>query len=292
MTDARETFQEKLMRTMLYVPGHRSDWVRKSSKYGADAIVIDFEDSVPDQEVEAAREALAGNVAALREAGQPLIVVRPREVPSGGLVDIEAAHDADVDGVMVPKVNAPMVTVVDRLLDDLGSQLGVIPICETPEGMATTGDVVRAAKRNVGIFGGGGAKNGDPQHSLGFEWTVDGLETLFIRSQTVMHARAAGLSHIIGGAWVDLDDFDGLRRHVRTYKSVGYTGYCVIHPDQVEHVHAVFRPTEEEVRYAREAIAAMQAAEARGLGAVRMGTDMIDYATVRAAERTLALAES
>ena len=56
-------------------------------------------------------------------------------------------------------------------------------------------------------------------------------------------------------------------------------------------MNSVFRPSDEEIQYARSAIDAMQEAESNGLGAVRMGADMIDYATVRAAERTLALAQ-
>jgi citrate lyase subunit beta/citryl-CoA lyase len=280
------------MRTMLYVPGHRSDWVQKAAKYGADAVVIDFEDSVPDGEREAARDALADNAAALREAGQSLIVLRPAQVTRGGLLDIEAATRASVDAVMVPKASVDVIGVVDRTLDEAGSTLGIIPIVESAAAMVSTGEIARRSARNVGIFGGGGAKNGDPQHTLGFDWTVEGLETLYLRSHTVMHARAAGLSHIIGGAWVDLEDFEGLRRHVLSYKTLGYTGYCVIHPNQIPHVHDVFRPSEEELEYARAAIEAMRAAEEAGLGAVRMGADMIDYATVRAAERTLSLADA
>jgi citrate lyase subunit beta/citryl-CoA lyase len=276
---------------MLYVPGNRPEWVKKAAKYGADAVVIDFEDSVPDDEVPAARAALAENAAALREAGQGIIVVRPNQIQRGGLLDVEAAAGASVDLLMVPKSTADVVRVVDRTLDELDSPLAILPILETAEGMVTGHEVGRASARNIGLFGGGGARNGDPQHNLGFDWTVDGQETLFLRSKILLDARAAGHEHIIGGAWVDLDDLDGLRRHVGTFKVLGYTGYCAIHPGQIETIHDVFRPSDDEIAYAREAIAVMRKAEEQGQGAVRMGNDMIDYATVRMAERVLRLAE-
>lgn len=282
---------DRLMRSMLYVPGNRSDWVRKSAKYGADAIVIDFEDSVPDHEVPAAREALAENVAAIREAGQQLIVLRPNAIQRGGLADVEAAVGTGIDAVMVPKVDAPIVSTISSRLDELESEIGIVPILETANAIRTSWEIVSATPRNVGVWGGSGAKNGDCQVALGFEWTVEMHETLYISSQVVLDARAAGLEHIVGGAWVNLDDLDGLRRHVKGYKALGFTGYVAIHPAQVPVIHDVFRPSDEEIEYARNTIEAMRAAEEQGLGAVRMGEDMIDYATVRMAERVLQLAE-
>jgi citrate lyase subunit beta/citryl-CoA lyase len=282
---------DRPMRSMLYVPGNRGDWVRKSAKYGADAIVIDFEDSVPDAEVPAAREALAENAAALRENGQDLIVLRPNAIQRGGLHDVEAAAAAPIDAVMVPKANAAVIATTSERLDELGSSLGIVPILETPEAMRTSWEVASASERNVGIWGGSGARNGDCHTSLGFEWTVEMTESLYISSQTVLHARAAGLDHIVGGAWVNLDDADGLRRHVQGYRRLGFTGYVAIHPSQVPVIHDVFRPSAEEIDSARRTIDAMREAEAQGLGAVRMGEDMIDYATLRMAERVLKLAE-
>ncbi|MDO8208888.1 CoA ester lyase [Conexibacter sp. CPCC 206217] len=277
---------------MLYVPGNRSEWVRKAAKYGADAVVIDFEDSVPDEEVPAAREALAENAQALRDAGQSIIVLRPNEVQRGGLLDVAAAAAAPaVDLLMVPKSTVDVIKVVDRTLDELGCELPLLPIIETPEAMVTAYELGRASRRNIGFWAGSGARNGDPHRFLGFDWSVEGQETLFLRSKLLLDARANGFEHIIGGAWVDLDDKDGLCKHVESYRVLGYTGYVAIHPGQVEPIHETLRPSEEEIAYAREAIETMRRAEQQGQGAIRMGSDMIDYATVRMAERVLALAE-
>jgi citrate lyase subunit beta/citryl-CoA lyase len=228
------------MRSMLYVPGNRAEWVRKAARYGADAVVVDLEDSVPDAEVAGARAALGDNVAALREGGQRIVTVRTRAIQRGGMADVETAAAAGVDAVVVPKVSAPVIATVGLRLDELAAPVGIIPTLESAAALATSSEVMTSSDRVVGVFGGSGIKFGDVQVALGFEWTVDLHATRHIASQTVLNARAAGIEHILGGAWVDLADPDGLRRHARAYRALGYTGYNVIHPSQLAVVHEVF----------------------------------------------------
>lgn len=283
---------ERPMRSLFYVPGNKPDWIRKAPSRGADSIVIDLEDSVPTAQADTVRGTIARAVRACKEAGQPLVLVRPRELHRGGLEDIAAAANGPVDAFMIPKSTLDVVRMADRLLTELQSSAGILPILETPEGIVDSLAIVRAAPRIIGIFGGGGAKDGDPHHFIGFEWTPEGLESLYLRSQIVLHGRAARLPHIVGGAWVNLDDLDGLRAHAKTYRALGYTGYCVIHPAQIPVVQAVFSPSAEEVAWAGKIVQAMETAEHEGRGSTRLDGEMIDYATMRRARDILQRAGS
>ena len=105
-------------------------------------------------------------------------------------------------------------------------------------------------------------------------------------------ARAAGLAWLIDGVFMNLDNEAALLRESTIARNQGFVAKMAIHPRQIAAIHAVFTPTIEDVDYARGLLVAFREAEQQGLGAVRYRGMMIDYANVRHAERTLALARA
>jgi citrate lyase subunit beta/citryl-CoA lyase len=138
---------------------------------------------------------------------------------------------------------------------------------------------------------GAAARNADVARSLGFQWTDEGLETLYMRSRIVTAARAAGLTNPIGGLWQDVSDLEGLRRFSAFNRRLGFGGQIVIHPSHVAPVNEIFSLSEQEVAYYRGLVAAYEGAEAEGSGTVAYDGEMIDLAHVKTARELLALHE-
>ncbi len=124
---------------------------------------------------------------------------------------------------------------------------------------------------------------------LGGRWTPSSLALAYPRAQMVVDARAAGLSWLVDGVFMNLGDLTALQTECLLARELGFIAKMAIHPTQVEVMHQVFSPSAAEIEHARGLLAAFRAAEAQGIGAVRYQGMMVDYANVRLAERTLSL---
>jgi citrate lyase subunit beta/citryl-CoA lyase len=133
------------------------------------------------------------------------------------------------------------------------------------------------------------AEQGDFMVDLGGRWTPNSFALAYPRAQMVVDARAAGLSWLVDGVFMNLADLQALENESLLARELGFVGKMAIHPTQIDVMHRVFSPSEAEIEHARGLLAAFRAAEAQGIGAVRYRGMMVDYANVRLAERTLAL---
>ena len=113
-------FNAKPVRTEMFVPGNKEDWMRKAPRYGADALILDLEDSVPPDQKPAARKSVGRMVQELGEAGQT-IVVRVNRLETGLTGgDLEAVVGPHLYCILLPKVEGPEdVVEVDTLLRSL-----------------------------------------------------------------------------------------------------------------------------------------------------------------------------
>ena len=99
-------------------------------------------------------------------------------------------------------------------------------------------------------MGGAVSRFGDIHQALGYRWTAEGRETLFLRSKVLVDARAAGIRYPISGMWGgDRDDFAGLRAWANQLRDLGYYGMMLGDPAHIPLVHEVFTPTSDEVAY-------------------------------------------
>jgi citrate lyase subunit beta/citryl-CoA lyase len=280
----------------MYVPGNKPDWMRKAPRYGADALILDLEDSVPEANKVEARGMVRQMLAELGTAGQTLFVrVNRLETGLTG-EDLEAVTCPQLYGVILPKVQAPQdVVEVDILLKfferKAGMALGSVcidPALETARGIRNAYDIAMASER-VAHMGGSGGKGGDTARSVGFQWTPEGLETLFIKSKVLVDARAAGVPYPLSGGWMDIQNLDGLRGLATQLKQFGYTGMHVIHPSHVPVVNEVFTPTREEIAHWQGLIKAMAQRRQEGSAAVTYAGDMVDVAHEETARAMLAM---
>jgi citrate lyase subunit beta / citryl-CoA lyase len=289
----------KPLRSLLFVPGNKAAWMEKAPQYGADALILDLEDSVPYADKEAARALVRQAIADLSGRGQTLFV-RVNALDSGLTGDdLNAIVCAGLTGLLPPKVEtADDVHQLETLLAyferreglPLGS-IELIPTLETAKGIRNAYDIALASPRVASIAGGAG-KGGDTNRSLGYRWTREGTETLFIRSKVLLDARAAGIQYPLVASWFDVGDLDGLIADAQRNRQLGFSGMLLIHPSHVGPVNEIFTPSAEELAYYKGLLEAMETAARQGTAAVAYQGAMVDIAMVKTAEQMLDFARA
>ena len=289
----------KMYRTLLFAPGSRPELLAKAQLGDADAMIFDLEDSVPLNAKDEARKNIADALAAGLKKPMFLRISNPRA--GDFMADLQVLASAssllNVAGIVLPKADdAEDIQAVAKALKDVESKhnmqegtLSVLPLIETCLGLRNGFDIAKASTRVIGMALAS-AEQGDFMVDLGGRWTPRSLALAYPRSKLVVDARAAGVQWLVDGVFMNLKDTDMLREECLIARELGFVGKMAIHPTQVDVMHTVFSPSELEVAYARGLIAAFRDGEARGVGAVKYEGMMVDYANVRLAERTLALA--
>ncbi len=289
----------KMYRTLLFAPGSRPELLAKAQLGDADAMIFDLEDSVPLNAKDEARKNIADALAVGLKKPMFLRISNPRA--GDFMADLQVLASAssllNVAGIVLPKADdADDIKAVAKALKDVEAKhnmqegtLSVLPLIETCLGLRNGFEIAKASPRVVGMALAS-AEQGDFMVDLGGRWTPRSLALAYPRSKLVVDARAAGVQWLVDGVFMNLKDTDMLREECLIARELGFVGKMAIHPTQVDVMHTVFSPSELEVEYARGLIAAFRDGEARGVGAVKYEGMMVDYANVRLAERTLALA--
>lgn len=250
------------LRSVLFVAGHDRNEIVNGYKSGADSIVIDLEEPrapFPEEERIKARAVVKkflGNLPKVKKA--PLIFSRVQPASTGQtLKDLRAVMGPNLAGVLVPKIESPAdVHAVDALLTCMEAEMGLemgstmlYPIFETAQALRNAYDIGMASPR-VSYMGGAISRFGDIHQAVGFRWTQEGKETLFLRSKVLIDAKACGIKYPISGMWGGrLDDTEGLRVWCTELRNLGYYGMMIGDPLLIPTVHEVFSPTAEELAY-------------------------------------------
>ena len=277
-------------RSLLYVPANVPKFVDKAHTRGADAIILDLEDSVPVSEKATARLGLQAAARTVRQGGAD-VVVRINRPLSLAVRDIEACVLPEVDGIAITKVDgASHVRLIDELVSELeirqGLPLGhtrLMAMIETPDAFEVMTEIARASARMVAINIGGEdfALNG------GFEPTDEAL--LMPKQRMILAARAAGVMPLGFIASVaDFSDMERFRAMVRRSRQFGFDGASCVHPGQVAVVNEEYGPNADAVAYARRLLDANTQAEAEGRASFQIDGKMIDVPVVERARRLLA----
>ncbi len=266
----------RLLRSLMFVPGNNPRFINKARNLGADIICLDLEDSVPDDEKSKARELI---YQALDEEFAGEVYVRVNS-PRSNLIedDINAIVRKGLRGIVVPKVDEEQEVIkVAELLSRLESKQGlemleIIPSIESAKGVVNAYNIAKSSDRVsalvFGIF--------DYLHDLGVEYDEqDYTSYIYARSKVAVDARAAGV-YAIDSIWQKIDDKEGLIRDSKLGMKLGYKGKSIIHPSQIEPVHEIFKPSRDDVEWARKVITALDEAKKEGKGAIRLEGKMID----------------
>lgn len=274
------------IRSMLYVPGHKSSWIARIPTFGADAVVLDLEDSVPDHLKAEARGIVAAAIPGLKDCGSRIFVRTNKGRYAYSFDDVQAVVQAGLTGIVVSKAEDPEdIEALSRMIAEAEHTRGLainsvrlIPPIETAKAAQFVYEI--CANPRVETICAVSARGADLERNLGFTWTPGGLETLYHRSQAVIACRAAGKPFPIGGLWQEIKDLEGLKKQAQFNRQLGFTGEIVLHPSHVPVVHEVYSPSKEQRSYYRGLIEAFAAGERAGHGAVMYQGEHIDIAHV------------
>jgi len=273
------------LRSLLFVPGDRPERMVKALALGADALILDLEDSVAP----AAKAAARGHVAAfLAEPRTMPLFVRINPLDSGlADDDLAAVLSAKPDGIVLPKAEgAATLAALDARLD---GNIAILPIAtETPAAMFALGTYGGVTDRLVGLTWG--AEDLPAAIGAATSREADGSYTApyqLARSLTLFGAHAAGVA-AIETVYPDFRDLDGLAAYAARGRRDGFTGMMAIHPSQVAVINAAFTPSAEE-RAKAQAIIDLFTANP-GAGALQLDGRMVDAPHLKAAKALLALA--
>lgn len=278
--------------------------IEKARHLHADALVLDLEDSVPISEKASARAQVRDSLAELTQQGVAAgvkrkgrkVFVRINSLASGlAEEDMEAVITSDIDGINQPKPATgrdieEIAAIIERLERERGITAGhikLIPWVETAMGLIHAFDIASASPRVVGISFGAE----DFTLDTGIIRTEDGSELLYPRTMVVIAAKAANVIPI-DTPYNNFRDEAGLINEAALARRLGFEGKCLIHPSQIEPVNGIFRPSPEEVDYARIVVAAFDAAVARGFASTSIDGKMIDIPIAARARRLLIIADS
>lgn len=278
--------RERLRRSRLYIPGNQPKLMISGGLYGADAIILDLEDSVPPAEKDSARLLVRNALVAL-DWGASERMVRVNQGATGE-EDLAAIAAHNPHTVLLPKVEE--ASQVGRAAEILCSLVGedaafLMPILESPGGIHRAFAIAAADSLVVALTLG----LEDLSAELAAPRTPDGWESFLARQTTVYAARAAGVQPI-ASVFSDIEDEAGLAAYVHRERGLGFDGIGCIHPRQIPIVHREMTPSEAEAERAVRVVRAAREAEERGLGAVAVGSKMVDPPVVQQAFRTVELA--
>jgi citrate lyase subunit beta/citryl-CoA lyase len=283
------------LRSMLFVPGDSDKKFAKASGIGADALILDLEDSVaPSMKVEARAKvsALLDNHAQRNW----LFFVRVNPFDTGMTFDdMAAVVKPGLDGLLIPKADGAEDIVrigeeLDRLEAAAGMAIGSVKIAvvatETAQAMFNLGSYTPAHPRLVALTWGaedlaaalGATSNKEEDGS----WTSP---YLLARNLCLFAASSAGVLPL-DTLYTDFRDPEGLERDCRRARRDGFTGRIAIHPDQIAIINRCFSPSDAEIAEAQMLVDAFAAQP--DAGTLGINGKMYDIPHLKAAQKTLA----
>jgi citrate lyase subunit beta/citryl-CoA lyase len=285
------------IRSFMFVPGNRASMIDKCASAGADAVILDLEDSVPAADKAAARELVSGKIAQLAQAGQRTYVRINRSRHLYSFEDVLAVVQPGLEGIVLSMPDGPEdVALAAALLAEAEERngvaqgsVGIVPALETPRGLQLAYECAQAQRVTALI--GASARNADLQRAMGWEWSPDSFESQYMKSRVVMACRAAG-KHPIGGIWQQVHDLDGLRNYAVLDRKLGMGGTTILHPSNAAVVNEIFMPSDEDVAYYEGMVAAHEEAVRQGRASVMYKGEHIDTAHASTARQKVALARS
>ena len=306
-------------RCQLFGPGSRPELFPKMAASAADVINLDLEDSVPPADKAAARANVIAAINDVDWGGKTLSVrINGLDTPFWyrDVIDILEQAGERIDLFMIPKAGtAADLYAVDALATAIeaakgrSKRIGFEVIIETALGFANVREIAAASPRlqamslgaadfaaSMGMqtTGIGGTQDGyymlAPRDGGGPRDPVWGDPWHGVTAAIVAACRANGVLPV-DGPFGDFSDPEGFTAQARRAATLGMVGKWAIHPSQVALANQTFTPGEARVGEAREILAAMQEAEARGQGAVTYKGRLIDIASVRQARVIVEMAE-
>jgi citrate lyase subunit beta/citryl-CoA lyase len=276
-----------MIRSLIFVPTSSERFVAKAHERGADAIILDLEDSVLPSQKQAARERLAEAVPLVGQKGAK-VFVRVNSEDERVALDTAAACRAGAFGIVLPKANAAAVVRVAAILDYVERESGkttptvIVAILEDPAAVCEARNIGSASPRVFGLM----CASEDLPTSMNAEPTTEFLR--FPKLLVHFAAKAAGVrSFGLMRAISDFGDLEAVNAAIAEARSFGFDGATCVHPNVVPLLNRGFAPTPEQVDKAVRLLAAAEDAKTKGQGAFLFEGKMADEPVLQRARNLL-----
>ena len=287
------------MRSLLFVPADSPTKLDKAMTSGADALIVDLEDSIALEAKPSARNAAAAFLKqAMAAQGRPFIIVRVNGLDTGLVdADLDAVAAAKPDAIMLPKAEGGASVIhADAKLAVREAEAGladgaikILPIAtETAASLFLAGTFAGSSARLMGLTWGAEDLSADIGAQANRDAQGHFLDPYRLARTLCLAGAAAAAVPAIDTVYVDFRNADGFRRECEAASRDGFSGKMAIHPAQVPIINAVFTPSAAALEEARAVVAAF--ANAPGAGVVGIGGVMYDRPHLYRAQALLARA--
>ena len=285
-----------IRRSNLILPVNIPRFVEKAYLRGADAIVLDLEDSVPPGEKENARKLIRDSIPAAARGGAT-VGVRINNDPSLMPLDVDAAVHPGLQGITLPKAeSADGVRHLEALVEKKERERGIQPghvqfslLIETPRGLLKAEEIAVASTRVESMSIG----SEDYCLELGVEPSADGQELFYPLCWVITVCKSVGIRPMgLLGSIAVFGDLEGFEAAARRARQLGSEGASCIHPDQVEVLNRVFSPDPAKVEFARRVVEAFEEGVKKGTAPVNLEGKMVDIPVYNRAKLILGRAEA
>lgn len=287
--------EERLRRTMMFVPGNNAGMVRDAGIYGADSIMFDLEDSVSLAEKDSARM-LVYQALKTQDYGDAELVVRINGTNTKYFHDdVFAMVKAGIDVIRLPKVESAqmmqdLVKVIEEAERKFNRKVGsthVMSAIESARGVLKSFEIAESTDRMIGLA----LSAEDYTTDLKTKRYTDGVELEFARNMILNAARAAGIA-AFDTVFSNVDDMEGFKKETEHIYKLGFDGKSIINPRQIDVVNKIYEPTHDEIENALDVEAALEEAHRNKSGVISMNGQMIDRPVALRAQRVIRLAKA
>ena len=286
--------KDRLRRTALFVSAQRPAITKDAYIFQSDSVILDLEDAVAENQKDAARFSLYHLLTTVDYGNtERMVRINGTDTPHWQ-EDVRVAVAGGADVIRIPKCEtAADVQLVEQAVIAAEKEFNRTPktllmaALESPLGVLNAFEVCKSSERLLGIAISGG----DFRKSMGTKWTASGIDLQAARGHIILAARAAGVQ-CHDTVFTDLSDLEGFTIETQIMKDMGFDGKSCVNPKQIQIVHDILRPSEQEIITAERTVQAIRENAEKGIGIFSLDGQMLDIAFLPGALRTLRLAKA
>lgn len=273
------------LQSYLFVPGAKERIIKKALTSKADVVIIDLEDAVAEKEKENARQLLS----TIEIEGTPketTLCVRINGIDTcHWQSDLKAVSKAKINCIMIPKCES--AEEIEQLMHFAGQNsidiFLIIPLIESAKGVLNAYEIAKSHDYVQRLAFGAI----DYSLDIGATPSKQQMELIFAKSMLINSSAAAGIEGPIDCPYVDFNNEEGFIESVTNAKNLGMQAKLLIHPKQIELLHRLYMPSEEEIDYSKAIVELFEEALSNGKAAIAYDGKMIDYPVYEQAKRVI-----
>ena len=283
-----------IWRSLLFLPTHNDKFVEKAHTRGADAYILDLEDSVPIELKDVARKKVKAAALTVSQSGADALV-RINSPLRLAIRDLEYAVSQSVKAIVLPKVSsAAQVNLLSDVIEDLEIEqnidvghTGIIAQIEDVNALPHLDEIANSSQRLLGMTIG----SEDFSASAGMEPIP---EALFVPNQQVLMAcrRANILPLGFPASIADYSDLENFKTTIELARKLGFVGALCVHPSQIRVLNEGFIPSKQEILHAQQLISSFEIESKQGKAVFQFKGKMIDAPVVSRAKNLLSRVRS